>query len=86
MTPLELAERMKLVIAMLAEMSNEMNTRGSACECCSLVLRENLDDYQATLALEASKQRIEKLHKKLVSGEWKERDIAGVLRAEDVRR
>jgi hypothetical protein len=86
MSPVELAERMKLVMAMLEEMSSDMNTRGGACECCTLVLRENLDDYQAALALEAAKLRIEKLHKKLISGEWKERDIAGVLRAEDVRR
>lgn len=85
MTPDVLGEKLKLTLALLEEIGDAMNTNTRTCSCCGLAVRENMDDYQAKQAVEASANRIAKLYEKLFDGAWPGRELAPVMDASKMR-
>lgn len=83
--PEMLAERLKLCLSILEEIGDDMNTASSACTCCGLTRRENMDDYQAKQSIEGAANRISKLYEKLFDGEWSGRELVPVVDAETLR-
>lgn len=86
MAPDVLGDKLKLTLALLEEIGDDMNTNTKTCTCCGLAVRENMDDYQAKQAIEASANRLAKLYEKLYDGAWPGRELAPVVNASQVRR
>jgi threonine synthase len=85
MTPIELAEKMKQAIALLDELADDMDVRAHVCEHCGLLVRENLDDFQAKQAFEAASNRVVRMYDKLITGAWAGRQLMPVVDASAVR-
>lgn len=85
MSPTELAEMMKVAIALLDQLADEMDDSGRACGECGLVVRKNMDDFQGKQAFEAASNRVVKMYEKLVAGAWAGRSLVPVVDASEVR-
>lgn len=86
MDPITMAEKLKQIVALIEEVSDDLNDRSKACECCGLSVRESMYDYQAKQALDGAAGRVVRLYEKLVDGTWQGREMAPVKNASDVRR
>jgi len=86
MTPLELANGLKMLMSAIDELSAEMDDSSIFCECCGLTKRQNFDDHQAKQALDGAYGRIVKLREKLLANEWAERPVLDVTQASELRR
>lgn len=86
MDAITMAEKLKHIVALIEEVSDELNDRSKPCECCGLVVRESMDDYQAKQALDGAANRVTRLYEKLVDGAWQGREMAPVQSAADARR
>ncbi len=85
MDAIVLSQKLKTILSLLEEIGDSMNVRTSVCDCCGIVVRQNMDDYQAKQATDASANRIAKLYEKLMDGEWDGREIAPVVSADRAR-
>jgi hypothetical protein len=81
----EMIDRLKTAQALLDEVSNALDDKGSPCACCGFVVRSNFDDYQGKQAISGASNRREKLVERLVTGNWQGRELAPVVTAETMR-
>lgn len=72
--------------ALIRQVSAELNMNATACKCCGVVVRENLDDYNAGQALDACLSRLDKLVERLRTGQWKGREVVPMTDAASLRR
>lgn len=86
MTNAEILRHLEMAFSLVESVKAEMNTATKSCPCCGVSVRENLDDHNASQALDAAAVRLRKLSEKLRSGDWSGREIAPVVQAEVLRR
>lgn len=81
----ELSKKLRDAIALLDELSAEMNESSQPCKCCGFAIRANYDDHQAKQAFDGIGERLRKLHTKLQNGGWSGRDPVPTVQASEVR-
>lgn len=86
MTNAQMLEALAEARTLIRQVSAELNVNATACKCCGVVVRENLDDYNAGQALDACMSRLDKLVERLREGQWKGRDVVPTVDASRLRR
>lgn len=86
MTPDEMLQKLETALETIHEVSREMNTHAAPCPCCGVSVRDNMDDYNGSQALEACESRLSKLVDKLRDGKWQGRSLVPVVDASTLRR
>lgn len=89
MAPDDMAERLDAVASVLDEIAAELDASvGEPCRCCGNREWANPVEFRAKEALDAAATRVRRVLEKLRSGEWKDRQLAGLdaVPAEAVRR
>jgi len=84
-TNTEMAERLRMALALLEEVGDQMNVEGKSCECCGLTVRVNIDDYQAKQTIDGCANRIARMYERLIEGTWHGRDVVPVVSASQMR-
>ena len=85
LSPEEIGARLKTVMGVLEDLSEQMNDSASPCKACGVSIRENMDDYRAKQSLDAVLERLGKMYSALFDGAWHGREIAPVVTAESIR-
>lgn len=85
LTPEELGTRIRTALSLLEDVNDALDRGAKVCACCGTARRANMDDYQASQAIEGMVQKLGKLYEKLYDGKWEGRFIVPIEQASTVR-